>query len=1396
MREIHEVCYRADAMRAKRSLRALSAFLVPVIVLSLVRVDSAHATVSMIGRTFYGDTTNAGTYKVATLSDITAGAEVNGNATSSSNIAFITAAHAPTRDEFMIGHIKLNGNLDVILCTGGCDGTTDDTNQFTVTSVTGTQTCDTTFGACHQPFDLAYEAGSGRLLAAFGRTSTDGTINYCVWNGSAWSPTNCSTYSTFAFNGGSSVDTRWVRLIPIDSGLKTLRRNSILLLVADANDDLFAAVWNGSSFTNLSTMTTTLSTSEIRSFDGAWENGTGDAIVGWSEGTSATTTPFHYKKWTRGTSTWDGSSTSFGTAGASQIGHWVTARGSALDGSDHVGFMTSTAATIGDACATAGNCRGQPWIWDGSSMTRGNEWTTGEPVFAELGDVTMEMNGSFVEFIYSTSHGAGSDGSDTQTWSESAGFGAITDIPGAMGDDAVRIQLAGHPNTTTAWITGEDVDADCNGSLWDGDAAATWDATGCNSAGETALSPVSHTAQPSEGGPIWAAPIPYSPYTRNWRWYDDETSNDPSTGLNGAAENTTPTGVITNELVRLRMQFTERAGNGQSDARKKLEWTTDVPTDPDALWTEVKDATNTSAVWRYASIMNADTVCTSCDDNTAVGTTRLTGSTQVGAYITDKDAAGGSNMDHTALAIVEYDYPLRVQNPELGSTYYFRVYDLDQNMALHPRADVQNDCLSSGCAYPSITISTLLPPSQPTLYDIPFDNERLSDTTPSFEFTTDDPDGTSGLVYQFQWDDDSNLAVSPLGDRTSDNESGCSPDCFENIDDGGDTSPFTESERIRFTIQSALSSGTTYYWRVRAKDPSGTDEYGQWSTVRSFTVQSGLTLSEWHQTQDSQFDTNTLNDTETYGSEQVRLPSEPRRALLMYAEDGVAEPAYRLWNGTLWRDSGSALSASSEAHWIVLSASPTRGGEYTAVTIASNGAARAQVFDRSTEMWDDLQQLASNVGNTSYRGVAIAYESSSGDAIAVACDGDADPSYWVWDGSSWTGPTTIDLSSTGNCSWLRLAADPVSDEMILVAQDASLAYRAIVWNGSAWGNETSGPATAVSPHEGMAVEYEESGGQGVVTVANTTNNSFYWNSWNGSAWAGWTTQAIGNDFHYAELERDEGTDNMVLCYIDTDNDIGVLRWDGSAWSTFLELDTGGNADTNRPVDCSFETEGSRDGYIMAVYSDTAKGAFRAWNGTTWSGELGIAGVEDSATVQTVRTGVGVILSLFYDDASIRIDATSWDGTEWATSETLEDNPSVTASPFKEPYAMAAARVLGVGTILSGAVDYDWVSGASGWGEIDWTEEETNGSVAMQVYYSDQEACDTIVPDGALAGNSSGFTAGPVDISGLSTTTYNQICLRASLTYGGGTPYLQDWTVSWEEDAEPAGGTGNFFYFFE
>ena len=60
---------------------------------------------------------------------------------------------------------------------------------------------------------------------------------------------------------------------------------------------------------------------------------------------------------------------------------------------------------------------------------------------------------------------------------------------------------------------------------------------------------------------------------------------------------------------------------------------------------------------------------------------------------------------------------------------------------------------------------------------------------------------------------------------------------FINTISGSDYAPFNQGEKVSYTVPagSELAVGT-YYWRARAKDPFGSNEYSSWTATRSFII--------------------------------------------------------------------------------------------------------------------------------------------------------------------------------------------------------------------------------------------------------------------------------------------------------------------------------------------------------------------------------------------------------------------------------------------------------------------------------------------------------------------------------------------------------------------------------
>lgn len=669
-------------------------------------------------------------------------------------------------------------------------------------------------------------------------------------------------------------------------------------------------------------------------------------------------------------------------------------------------------------------------------------------------------------------------------------------------------------------------------------------------------------------------------------------------------------------------------------------------------------------------------------------------------------------------------------------------------------------------------------PTAPTYFNTPFDNVRFASTTPYFDFEASDPDGASDLQYEFAISTSSDFASSTT--RVSGVDSG-----FSNTASSSDIAPFVENNKIRFQLQPGdqLTDLTTYYWRVRARDVSGSNKYGDWSTTQSLTVDLGAASFYWFQTTGSQFSTNVLVGTISSASNGVVVDAADNTEILIaYGEGTVTTPRYRMWTGSGWGIEQNAVAVGGTINWVQTAAAVNRD-EYTMITLDASGSSYAQIYQASTSAWGNQVLVASGVTGPQYRGVAVAYESLSGDAVVVSCGAGPDPVYRVWNGTSWSATSTINAASLNNCNYVTLASDPASDEIIVVTRDTGTQYEALVWDGSNWTNGKVLGSSPVVTRQGMAVAYEASGDQAVVVTANGTNNNFLYSTWNGTEWSANTTQAVGNDFSEARLAKDVNSDELLLCYVDADSDTGVLRWDGGVWSTFTELETSSNGAAARSFDCEFESVPGRSNYSIITYSDTVGVRYRTATSTVWATEASVDVVQDSYWVQTERADDGTIVAVSLDDVADDYISSYWNGSTWSTNEVIETNPSsVIAAPY-EPFHMSAKRYqFTQGTVTTPPISFSTVPNQPTWGDITFSATEPFGTdVLVRVKYTSTTTCDSNVPDGVLVGNAAGFSVDdlPINISGLSTTTYNQLCLEASITtLGSDSASLDDWELSW------------------
>lgn len=712
---MQKIFFMSDIVREMlrwASLTAGFAFLLFLLYNATIRTSAA---VTNNGVFFYGDTAagTQGALRGKTFtSPSTQGAEYNGaTASSTSFILWTTARTAPTREEMMIGTLKVNGTLDIQTCTTGCDANADFTARWNNAGTTATQDCDgnPTAGTCVRTFDIGYEALSGQGFVAYGDNSAD-TFYYARWNGSAWAP-NATPGTPGVSNAVSLPGTagipEWIRVIPSGENLADDRSNRVMVLVSDKNDDLFAFYWNGTAFDAGSTIEVNLENCSIgQCFDGNWQ-GTDTFILSYRDADGVN--DMKYQKYTIGGG-WEAETQAYTTASA---GQWVV---SAADPTSSR-ILVATSSFADDTRSA---------VWRGDDATDG--WATGCADTSTEAVSGMQAYTAFERFngegmhLYNDAGNNALSLSDYCTFTPAATWGALTGTGITNADDNLKIKAWGSPNNDDIMIMVQDVDCDTDAKLWTGAALGTQisDIELENSAYGVACPNANSPGAAPEGAAYnydfaWKL---YTPWQRNWRFYNTtDTASTPTTAL--AAENTAPTTIAPETgSFRLRINYAERGTLSATDSRRKLQYTTgcnpNSALENTCTWTDVDDIAG-AGIWRYRDLACTATDC--ADGTTLVGTV-LTGSSACtagngcGTWVMDKDAVAAAAMDHNGSQVQESEWIVEANGAAGNTTYYFRIWDVEQQTPVYREQD-SNDCGGGAvaCTYPSVTTANTAGPT-------------------------------------------------------------------------------------------------------------------------------------------------------------------------------------------------------------------------------------------------------------------------------------------------------------------------------------------------------------------------------------------------------------------------------------------------------------------------------------------------------------------------------------------------------------------------------------------------------------------------------------------------------------------------------------------------------------
>jgi hypothetical protein len=310
---------------------------------------------------------------------------------------------------------------------------------------------------------------------------------------------------------------------------------------------------------------------------------------------------------------------------------------------------------------------------------------------------------------------------------------------------------------------------------------------------------------------------------------------------------------------------------------------------------------------------------------------------------------------------------------------------------------------------------------------------------------------------------------------------------------------------------------------------------------------------------------------------EISYETGPPQGTALWAVAGANQPETNQWDGT---DFTTDEIGDNVGQYTVMTAAeaPTRD-EIIVIGVDTGGDITAQLGFGST--WNEVgaplsTPLASISDNTSHS-FDVAYESNSGDALMVWSDGTGGNrpfKYAVWDGTAWTNPPKFDAGIDGQVIEMHLAADPNSNEMVLVISNTDNEVWALVWDGDtdSWGDERllDDGTGVVDSDDAVFVVYQQLSGDAVVVYSDRdagVGDDLYYRIWDGSwgAQGTITHPGLGSDRpDRITMAAHAGSDTIGLAVRTDTNEVWTAVWDGSGpWIAALSGSglTGGDADS-------------------------------------------------------------------------------------------------------------------------------------------------------------------------------------------------------------------------------------------
>ena len=233
--------------------------------------------------------------------------------------------------------------------------------------------------------------------------------------------------------------------------------------------------------------------------------------------------------------------------------------------------------------------------------------------------------------------------------------------------------------------------------------------------------------------------------------------------------------------------------------------------------------------------------------------------------------------------------------------------------------------------------------------------------------------------------------------------------------------------------------------------------------------------------------------------------------------------------------------------------------------------ANAWIWDGSS--WGSNTEITATMESPQYEEAGIAWESSSGDLLAVAQVAGSNDIISKEFTTSWSATSTFTCADNAPISrWLRLKSNPLStaNDMVMSIGEADNDLHTCYWDGSAWTNWNLHDAgiDAVDTRS-FDFAWADVGSKGLLVYGTTAGQITYRTFTAPNTWGGATSVTMGTNTHaWVQLStnpfpRTGGIKILGAVMENTALDLGAVKWDESMFtvigaSTFT-ADTGTTA---------------------------------------------------------------------------------------------------------------------------------------------------------------------------------------------------------------------------------------------